>query len=192
MNKFWSFLTNINDLSLGISLNNKLFGDSTSIFSVECDIQKSANDMTKDLKAISKWENYCKISFNPEPTRQPQEVVFCRKITKTISLCFWIRLQCRVQLIFLKCCRENLSFRNLMLSEKEWKYVAQQISQAHRAINFSQLLKWILLSETYSFSGSTNISLIEFNSNNNKVQNMFKVNNRTTRRSSVVFIVNFQ
>ena len=88
MNKFWSFLTNINDLSLGISLNNKLFGDSTSIFSVECDIQKSANDMMKDLKAISKWENYSKISFNPEPTRQPQEVVFCRKITKTISLCF--------------------------------------------------------------------------------------------------------
>ena len=88
MNKFWSFLTNINDLSLGISLNNKLFGDSTSIFSVECDTQKSANDMTKDLKAISKWENYCKISFNPEPTRQPQEVVFCRKIAKTISLCF--------------------------------------------------------------------------------------------------------
>ena len=98
----------------------------------------------------------------------------------------------KVRLIFLKCCRENLSFRNLMLGEKEWKYVAQQISPAHRTINFSQLLKRNLLSETYSFSGSTGIYLIEFNNNNNKVQNKFKVNNRTTRQNSAVFLVNFK
>ena len=80
-------------------------------------------------------------------------------------------------------------FCNLMLGEKEWKYVAQQISLAHRTINFSQVLKRNLLPETYCFSGSTNIYLIRFNNNN--VQNMFKVNNRSTRRSSVPFVVNF-
>ena len=98
----------------------------------------------------------------------------------------------RVRLIILKCCCENFFIRNLMLGEKEWKYVAQQISPAHRTINFSQLLKRNLLSETYSFSGSTGIYLIEFNNNNNKVQNKFKVNNRTTRQNSAVFLVNFK
>ena len=33
-----------------------------------------------------------------------------------------------------KCCHENLSFRNLMLGEKELKHVAQQISPAHRTV----------------------------------------------------------
>ena len=79
---------------------------------------------------------------------------------------------------------------NIMLGEKEWKYVAQRISPAHRTINFSQLLKRNLLSETYCFSGSTDIYLIRFNNNN--VQNMFKVNNRTSRCSSVPFVVNFE
>ena len=61
-----------------------------------------------------------------------------------------------------------------MLGEKEWKYIAQQICPAHRTI-FSQLLKINLLPETYGFSGSTKIYLIEFNNNNNKVQNMFTI-----------------
>ena len=46
--------------------------------------------------------------------------------------------------MFLKCCRENLSFCNLMLGEKEGKYIAQQFSPAHRTINFSQLLKCVV------------------------------------------------
>ena len=68
----------------------------------------------------------------------------------------------KVWLIFLKCCLENLSFRNLMLGEKEWKYVAQQFFPAHRTINFSQLLKWNLLSETYSLAGSTVVFVVNF------------------------------
>ena len=54
--------------------------------------------------------------------------------------CFWNQLRqnmIKVRLIFLKCYCEKLSFCNLMLGEKEWKYVAQQISLAHRTINFS-------------------------------------------------------
>ena len=49
-----------------------------------------------------------------------------------------------------------------MLGEKEWKNVAQQFSPAHRAINFSQLLKWNLLPETYNFSGSTVVFVVNF------------------------------
>ena len=57
----------------------------------------------------------------------------------------------RVWLIILKCCCENFSFRNLMLGEKEWKYVAQQISSVHSTMYFSELLKTNLLSETIVF-----------------------------------------
>ena len=53
----------------------------------------------------------------------------------------------RVQLIFLKCCPENVSFRKLMLGEKRQKNIAQQILQAHRTMYFLQLLKTNLLSK---------------------------------------------
>ena len=40
----------------------------------------------------------------------------------------------KVQLIFWKRRRENLSFHNLMLNRCEWKHVAQQIFVAHRSL----------------------------------------------------------
>ena len=50
-------------------------------------------------------------------------------------------------LIFLKCCPQNLSFRNLMLGEYRWKHIVQEIFQAHKTRYFSQLLKTDLLLE---------------------------------------------
>ena len=56
----------------------------------------------------------------------------------------------RVRLIFLKLCRENISFFSLMFGELELNHVAQQISPAHRTIYFLQLLVTNLLSKTQS------------------------------------------
>ena len=54
----------------------------------------------------------------------------------------------RVQLIFLKCCSEKLSFRNLIWVNKDENMIPQQISLIHRTMYFSQLLKTNFFSET--------------------------------------------
>ena len=72
------FLISINDLREGISSNAKLFADDTSLFSAVHDIQTSANNLNKDLERISKWVT----QWNPDSTKQPQEVIFSRKSKK--------------------------------------------------------------------------------------------------------------
>ena len=78
----------------------------------------------------------------------------------------------------------SLSFQTKLRPNLMWNFRVQ-ISPVHKTIHFSQLLKRNLLSET------TDNYFTEFN-NNNKLQNMFKVNNRKTICHSVVFIVNFE
>ena len=43
----------------------------------------SANELNNDLRKISNWTYQWKISFNPDPFKQAQDVIFSRKITKT-------------------------------------------------------------------------------------------------------------
>ena len=43
----------------------------------------SANNLNSVLRKISNWAFQWKISFNPDPSKQAQEVIFCRKIQKT-------------------------------------------------------------------------------------------------------------
>ena len=69
-----------NDLTEGLSTNAKLFADNTSLFSVINDIQTSAN---KDLERIS-WTTQWKMNFNPDTTKQAKEVIFSRKMKKTV------------------------------------------------------------------------------------------------------------
>ena len=78
------FLIYINDLSDGLVSDEKLFADDTSLFSVVHDVNTSANDLNKDLASINNWAYQWKMSFNPDPTKQAQEVIFSRK-TKTLS-----------------------------------------------------------------------------------------------------------
>ena len=73
------FLIYINDLTEGLSSNAKLFADDTSLFSVIHDIQTSANNLNKDLERISKWATQWKMNFNPDTTKQVQEVNLSRK-----------------------------------------------------------------------------------------------------------------
>ena len=81
------FLIHINDLSNGLSSNCKLFADDTSFFSVVNDIQSSAATFLNDLTVISNWAFRWKMTFNPDVTKQAQEVIFSRKTKKLLHRC---------------------------------------------------------------------------------------------------------
>ena len=76
-------LIHINDLSDDLSSNPKLFADDTSLFSVADNKNTSAKELNNDLRKISNWAYQWKMTFNSDPLKQAQEVVFSRKITKT-------------------------------------------------------------------------------------------------------------
>ena len=73
------FLIYINDISNGLESNVKLFADDTSIFSIVFDPSLSANKLNNDLKKIQQWAFQWKMIFNPDPSKQAQEVVFSKK-----------------------------------------------------------------------------------------------------------------
>ena len=73
------FLIYTNYLAEGISPIIKLFADDTSLFSVVNNINESANQMNMDLEKISLWAYQWKMSFNPEISKQTQEVIFSKK-----------------------------------------------------------------------------------------------------------------
>ena len=69
------FLIYINDLSNNLSSNCKLFADDTSLFSVVNNIHTSATTLSQGLKAITKWAFQWKMIFNPDLSKQAQEVI---------------------------------------------------------------------------------------------------------------------
>ena len=76
------FLIYINDLPNGLNTNVKLFADDTSLFSVVHNITESANLLNSDLSKINEWALQWKMSFNPDPIKQAQEIIFSRKTSK--------------------------------------------------------------------------------------------------------------
>ena len=72
----------INDLADGLSSNAKLFADDSSLFSAVHDVNTSANELNNDLYQINKWAFQWKMSFNPDPSKQAQEIIFSRKTKK--------------------------------------------------------------------------------------------------------------
>ena len=75
------FLIYINDLTDNLNSNVKLFADDTSLFSEICDPLETANVLNNDLRKIREWAEQWKMVFNPNPTKQAQEVIFFQKIT---------------------------------------------------------------------------------------------------------------
>ena len=57
---------------------------STSLYSVIHDIQTSAINLKNNLEIISNWATQWKMNFNPDTTKQAQEVIFSRKVKKTV------------------------------------------------------------------------------------------------------------
>ena len=76
------FLIYINDLNDGISAIVKLFADDTSLFSIVQNRNNSASQVNNDLDKINDWAYTWNMSFNPDPSKQAQEVIFSRKCTK--------------------------------------------------------------------------------------------------------------
>ena len=70
------FLIYINDLPDGINALCKIFEDDTSLFSKVYDIHKSASKLNDDLAKICYWAYQWKMQFNPDPTKQANEVIF--------------------------------------------------------------------------------------------------------------------
>ena len=77
------FLIYINDLPDGLSSNAKLFADNTSLFSVVHDINTSTIELNSDLKKnINDWAFQWRMTFNPDRSKQAQEIIFSRKLKK--------------------------------------------------------------------------------------------------------------
>ena len=76
------FLIYINDLTEGLQSSVKHFADDTSLFSTVYDPSMSADQLDKDLKKISDWAYKWKMIFNPDLSKQAQEVIFSRKTNK--------------------------------------------------------------------------------------------------------------
>ena len=76
------FIIYDNDLAENLSSNPRLFADETSLFSVVRDLNTSAIGINDDLKKIEAWAHQWKMSFNPAPLKQAQEVIFSRERNK--------------------------------------------------------------------------------------------------------------
>ena len=73
------FLVYINDLPEGLTTSAKLFANDTSLFSVVHDSAASTAFLNDDLLKISRWAYQWKMIFNPDVSKQAQEIVFSRK-----------------------------------------------------------------------------------------------------------------
>ena len=79
------FLMYINDLSDNLSTTAKLFADDTPLFSIVQNITTSASHLNSDLSKIINRAFQWTRSFNPNPSKQAQEVIFSHKIQKNIT-----------------------------------------------------------------------------------------------------------
>ena len=73
------FLVYINDLPIRLTSNTRLFASKTSVFSVVPDSISSALSLNKDLFKILLWAYKWEMLFNPDASKQAQEIVFSHK-----------------------------------------------------------------------------------------------------------------
>ena len=77
------FLVYINDLPQGLHCNAKLFADDNSLFFTITSPAISSSNLNEDLVKITHWAYQWKMSFNPDITKQAQEIIFSRKKNNT-------------------------------------------------------------------------------------------------------------
>ena len=75
------FLIYINNLPEGLNSEVKLFADDTSLFSIANCVSTSASTLNSNLLKIQDWTYQWKMSFNPDLTKQAQEIIFSSKKT---------------------------------------------------------------------------------------------------------------
>ena len=62
--------------------NAKCFADNILLFSIVHNINTLVTHLNNALKKISNWAFQCKMSFNPDPSKQAQKVLFSSKLQK--------------------------------------------------------------------------------------------------------------
>ena len=59
--------------------DSRIFADDTSIFKIVDNPIKSSQDLGHDLNLVKLWAHQWKMSFNPDPTKPPVELIFSTK-----------------------------------------------------------------------------------------------------------------
>ena len=77
------FLIYINDLPDNLNSLIKIFADNNSLFCTVYDPNHSAKVLNDDLNKISEWAYKWKMLFNPDLTKEAQEVILSRKNIET-------------------------------------------------------------------------------------------------------------
>ena len=73
------FLLYINDLIDGMKSDARIFADDTSLFVVVEDPQTTFEILSHDLRLVESWAKQWHMSFNPDPSKPPIEIVFSIK-----------------------------------------------------------------------------------------------------------------
>ena len=73
------FLVYINDIVENLNCDVRIFADDTSLFPVVKDVEKTADEMNRDLKRVRLWAWQWKMKFNADKT---EEVIFSSKRLK--------------------------------------------------------------------------------------------------------------
>ena len=76
------FLVYINDLEKGIKSSIKFFADDTSLFSTVYDPKISSEVLNQYLQLISQWSFQWRMSFNHDPTKPAEDIIFTRKLNQ--------------------------------------------------------------------------------------------------------------
>ena len=81
------FLKNfLNNLLGNLEANVKLFADDTSMFPVVSNPIKTSQKLNKNLYKVGLWTKNWKMSVNPNPLKQAQEVIFLMADNQSISI----------------------------------------------------------------------------------------------------------
>ena len=77
------FPINMNNLPEGLNSEFKFCADDTSLFSIANCVNTSASTLNSDLLKMQDCAHQWKTSFNPDRTKQAQEIFFSRKKNTT-------------------------------------------------------------------------------------------------------------
>ena len=133
------FLIYINDLPEGLISEVKLFADDTSLLSIVNSVNTSAATLNNVLLKIQDWAYQWKVSFNPDRTKQAQEIIFSRKKNAaTHSPLFFINSEIKLRL--------NQKHLDLTLDSKLSfnEQINDKIHQANKGVGLLRKLQTIL------------------------------------------------
>ena len=133
------FLVYINDLPEGLTTSAKLCADDTSLFSVVHDSAPSPASFNYDLLKISQWAYKWKMIFNPDASKQAQEIVFSRKANTSNHRTVYFN---NVPVI-----RENIQKHlGLFLASKLnfFGYINEKIKKATKGVNIIRKMNLLL------------------------------------------------